>query len=71
VKDENFDMLADSFNVLSRWKNYSTQLLNMHNISDVGQIEVHIAEKLIRDCSPPVITIAVSKYKKHNSSSSD
>jgi uncharacterized protein YaaR (DUF327 family) len=33
VKDENGD-LADSHNVLNRWKNYFSQLLNMHNVSD-------------------------------------
>jgi hypothetical protein len=28
VKDENGDMLADSHNILNRWKNYFSQLLN-------------------------------------------
>jgi hypothetical protein len=35
VKDENDDMLADSHNILNRWKNYCSQLLNVHNFSDV------------------------------------
>jgi hypothetical protein len=43
VKDENGDLLADSHNILNRWKNYFSQLLNMHNVSDVRQIEVHKA----------------------------
>jgi hypothetical protein len=30
VKDENGDLLADSHNVLNIWKNYFTQLLNVH-----------------------------------------
>jgi hypothetical protein len=29
-----FDLLADSYNILNRWKN--SQLLNVHNVSDVG-----------------------------------
>jgi hypothetical protein len=41
VKDENGDLLADSRNILNRWKNYFSQLLNVHNVSDVRQIEVH------------------------------
>jgi hypothetical protein len=46
VKDENGDLLADSYNILSRWKNYFPQLLNVHNVSDFRQIEVHTAEPL-------------------------
>jgi hypothetical protein len=44
VKDENGGLLADSRNILNRWKNYFSQLLNVHNVSDVGQIEVHTAD---------------------------
>jgi hypothetical protein len=29
------------------WKNYFSQLLNVHNVSDVRQIEVHTAEPLV------------------------
>jgi hypothetical protein len=35
VKDENGDLLADSHNILNRWKNYFSQLLDVHNVSDV------------------------------------
>jgi hypothetical protein len=35
VKDENGVLLADSHNILNRWKNYFSQLLNVHNVSDV------------------------------------
>jgi hypothetical protein len=38
VKDENGDLLADSHNILSRLKNCFSQLLNVHNASDVRQI---------------------------------
>jgi hypothetical protein len=37
VKDENGDLLADSPNILNRWKNYYSQLLNVHRASDVRQ----------------------------------
>jgi hypothetical protein len=33
VKDE--ELLADPHNVLNRWKNYFSQLLNVHRVSDV------------------------------------
>jgi hypothetical protein len=44
VKDENSDLLADSNKILNRWKNYFSQLLNMHDVSDVTQTEIHKAE---------------------------
>jgi hypothetical protein len=47
VRDGNGDLLADSHNILNRWKNYLSQLLNVHNVSDVRQIEVHTAEPLV------------------------
>jgi hypothetical protein len=47
VKDDNGDLLADYQNTLNRWKNYFFQLLNVHNVSDVRQIEVHTAEQLV------------------------
>jgi hypothetical protein len=40
VKVENGDLLADSHNILNRWRNYFSQLLNVYTVSDVRQIEV-------------------------------
>jgi hypothetical protein len=37
VKEENGELLADSDNSLSRWKNYFPQLLNVHSVSDIRQ----------------------------------
>jgi hypothetical protein len=42
VKDENGDLLADSHNILNRWKNYFSQLLNVHNFSMFLEIEVQV-----------------------------
>jgi hypothetical protein len=41
VKDENGDLLADSHNILNKWKNYFSQLMNVHRVSDVRQIEIY------------------------------
>jgi hypothetical protein len=49
VKDENGDLLADSHNVLNKWKNYISQLLNVHRVSDVRQTEIHTSEPLVPD----------------------
>jgi hypothetical protein len=48
VKDENGDLLADSHSILNRWKNYS-QLLNVHNVTDVRQKEIHMVKPLKPD----------------------
>jgi hypothetical protein len=50
VKNVNGDLLADSHNILNRWKNYS-QLLDVHKMSDVRQIEIRTAEPLVPDPS--------------------
>jgi hypothetical protein len=67
VKDENGDLLADSHNILNRWKNYFSQLLNVHNVSDVRQIEVHMAEPLVHGPSRLEVEIAIAKLKKYKS----
>jgi hypothetical protein len=37
VKDEKGHLLVDSHHILNRWKNYFSQLLNVHRVSDVRQ----------------------------------
>jgi hypothetical protein len=71
VKDDNGDLLADSHNILNRWKNYFSQLLNVHNVSDVRQIEVHRAEPLVPDPSRFEVETAIAKLKNYKSPGSD
>jgi hypothetical protein len=49
------------------WKNYFPQLLNVHRVSDVRQIETHKAEPLVPDPSPFEVEIAIAKLKTHKS----
>jgi hypothetical protein len=63
--DENVDLLADSHNILYRWKNYFS-VHNVHNASDVTQIEEHAAQPLVIDASPLDGKIAISKLKSIN-----
>jgi hypothetical protein len=51
VKDENGDLLADSHNILNRWKNYCCQLLNIRNVTNVKQIEMRGSIHNFRDWS--------------------
>jgi hypothetical protein len=71
VTDKNCDLLADSHNTLNRWKNYFSQLLNVHNVSDVRQIDLHTAEPLLSGRSRLEVEIAIAKLKKYKSSGSD
>jgi hypothetical protein len=67
VKDENGDQLGDSHNIFNRLKNYFSQLLNVHNVSDVRQIEAHTAEPLVPGPSRPEVQTAIAKLKKYKS----
>jgi hypothetical protein len=64
-------MLADSHNILNRWKNYFSQLLNVHNVSEVKQIEVHMTEPLVPGPSHLAVEIAIAKLKNYKLPGSD
>jgi hypothetical protein len=67
VKVEKGDLLADSYNILNRWKIYLCQLSNVLNVSDVRQIKVHMVEPLVPLLSCLEIEIAIAKLKKYKS----
>jgi hypothetical protein len=71
VKDENGDLLADSHSIFKRSKNYFSQLLNVHRVRDVRQIEIHTTEPLVPEPSSFEIEIAIAKLQKYKSPSSD
>jgi hypothetical protein len=70
-KRPKLDLLADSHNTLNKWKNYFSQLLNVHRFSDVRQIEIHTAEPLLPDSSPLEVEIAIAKLKRYKSPGND
>jgi hypothetical protein len=47
------------------------QLLNVHNVSDVRQIDVHTAEPLVPSPSLLEVETAIAKLKKYKSLRSD
>jgi hypothetical protein len=71
VKDESGDLLVDTHNILNRWKNYFSRLLNVHSVSDVRQIEVHTAEPLVPGRSRVEVEMAISKLEKDKLPGSD
>jgi hypothetical protein len=62
VKYKNDDQLVDFHNILNGWKKYYSQLLKVHNISDVRQIEMHTTKPLVRGSSP--FEVEIAKLKK-------
>jgi hypothetical protein len=70
ANDENGDLLADSHNILNRWKK-SSQLLKINMISDVRQVEIHTAEPLVPDRSSFEVVLAIAKLKTYKSTGSD
>jgi hypothetical protein len=71
VKDENGDLLADSHNIFYRWKNYFSQLLNVHDVSDGRQMKVHVAQPLVSGPSRLEVETVIAKLKKYKSPGSD
>jgi hypothetical protein len=67
VKDENTDLNADSYNILNRCKNYFSQILDVHNVSDVKKIEAYRTGTLIPGPSCLEVGIAITKLEKYKS----
>jgi hypothetical protein len=62
LKDENGDLLADS-HILNEWKNYLSQILNVHRVNDIRQIEIHTAETLVPSPSLFEVEIAIADFR--------
>jgi hypothetical protein len=57
--DEKGDLVADSHSILARWRNYFSQLLNVHGVNNVRQAEIHTAELLVPEPSVSEIKLAI------------
>jgi hypothetical protein len=64
VKDENGDLLAAPRKILNRWKNYFSQLLNVHGAGGVRQTEMHTAEPFVPEPSAAEVEVAVGEVEK-------
>jgi hypothetical protein len=49
VKDENGDLLAESHNILNKWRGNFSHLFNVHRIINYRQIEIQRADPFITD----------------------
>jgi len=65
VKDEKGNLVADSHGIVASWRNYFSQLFNVHGVKDVGQAEIHTAEPLVPEPSASEVKLAINKLKSH------
>ena len=59
VKGERSDLVTNSHDILARWRNHFSQLLNVHEVNDVRQTEIHTAEPLVPEPSAFEFEMAV------------
>ena len=67
VKDEKSDLFADPHSIVVRWRNYFSQLFNVHGVKDVGQVEIHTAGPLVPEPGAFEFELAIGKLKSHKS----
>ena len=52
---------------MMRWRNYFSQLLNLHGAKDVRQAEIHTAEPLVPEPRAFEVQLDIEKLKSHRS----
>jgi len=67
VKDEKVELVADPHSIMARWRNYFSQLLNIHEDNDVRQAEIHTVEPLVPEPSAFDVELAIGKLKNYKS----
>jgi hypothetical protein len=63
VKDEDGDLLADSHSILSRMKNFFSQILNVHGDNNIWQAEMHKGGPLVPEPGSSEVEIAIEKLQ--------
>jgi hypothetical protein len=63
IMDERGDILADPQKILTRWKNYFCQLLNVQGPGSIMQTETHTAEPFVPEPSAAENELAIRKMK--------
>jgi len=65
--NEKGDLVTDFHSIVARWRNYFSQLFNVHGDKDVGQAEIHTADPLVPEPSAAEFEPAIDKLKSHKS----
>jgi hypothetical protein len=64
VKNEKGDFVTDSHSILARRRKHFSQLLNVHGVNYVRQIEIHTAKPLEPEPSAFEVEMPIEKLKK-------
>ena len=64
AKDDKGEFVADNDSILARWRKYFSQLLNVHEVNDVRQTEIHTHE-LVREPNVSEFQLDIEKLKSH------
>ena len=67
VKDEKGELVADPHRIMARWRNYFSQLLNVHEVNDIRQAEIHTVGPLVLEPSAFEFELAIEKLKNYKS----
>ena len=59
--------MADPHSIMAGWRNYFSQLLNVHEVNDIRQAEIHTVEPLVPEPSAFEVELAIEKLKNHKS----
>ena len=71
VKDKKSDWVTGSHSILTTWRNHFSQLLNVHEVNDVRQVDIHTVEPPVSEPSAFEIEVAIEKLKRHKSPGTD
>jgi hypothetical protein len=71
IKDWNGNLIADPQNVLNRWKHFFNQMLNVHGVHDVRNMDIHTVEPLVPEPSLIEVEIPIRELKSYKSPGTD
>jgi hypothetical protein len=57
--------------ILTRWKNYFCQLMNVQEAGGIRQTEIHTAEPFVLEPSAAEVEVTIRKIKRYNAPGSD
>ena len=63
MKDDKCDLVADCNTILARWRNFFSQLLNVHGVNDVRQTEINTAEPTVLEPSASEVELAIEELE--------
>jgi len=52
-------MARDSHSVLARWRNHSSQMLNVYRVNDIKQTELRTSEQLVTQPSASEVELSI------------